>query len=597
MSQFRYTLPSGAEFVVSGPAGATQAEADRIFYEQVAAGSLVGYTAGQTLTSLATRITKFELSRLDRTTAGVDTIPVLSINQGTIQGTITGISNGQVAVPNNQIILSAIEALPLPTSMPNLSQVLLSTPIDQADIVLNKGDGLGADEVGPLNSDQIQRLLAQIVNLVNQPYNVISQEKGIGAYGFNAYALEEAGYVKPGTSLRFFAVDPEDFVSVMSSPSVWTGKDGVTSVDVMLEDPQFQNRIQVEIMDNSYNQLTAAGVISRVPTSAVSVSRGQVYTNAGLSTISALSAAGGSIGNLTSLLKNSNVSASTLSRLLATPLSNLSTIGSGAVNSLGGLTSLASLPFSSITSGLTSKITGDIGALVTNASKFGTNATALWAKAGGLPDLSNLASGGLSSITSGLTGLTTNISGLASTSLTSITSQLTNLVPGSLSNLTANLDVFGKAGQFATNFGNLGDFNALSGQLTGALSGQLGQLSGALSGQLGALSGQLTGALGSLGNFANLGSLADVFGGAFGGGGDLVSGTQVAGGYNNTVNRSTVDSAFKKILGSNKIPTPTFQYPSLPSIASRLDILQAETILSNLRSPSNETTFGQTAII
>jgi hypothetical protein len=262
------------------------------------------------------------------------------------------------------------------------------------------------------------------------------------------------------------------------------------------------------------------------------------------------------------------------------------------------------LPFSSITSGLTSKITGDIGALVANASKFGTNATALWAKAGGLPDLSSLTSNGLSSITGGLTGLTTNISGLASTSLTSITSQLTNLVPGSLSNLTANLDVFGKAGQFATNFGNLGNLGALQGQLTGALSGQLGSLTGALQGQLGsltgALSGQLgslTGALGNLGNLANLGSLADVFGGAFGGGGDLVSGTQVAGGYNNTVNRATVDSAFKKILGSNKIPTPIFQYPSLPSIASRLDILQAETILSNLKSPSNETTFGQTVTI
>ena len=55
MSQFEYTLPSGSQFKVVGPAGATQTQADRVFYEQVAAGSLVGYTAGQTLTSLASR--------------------------------------------------------------------------------------------------------------------------------------------------------------------------------------------------------------------------------------------------------------------------------------------------------------------------------------------------------------------------------------------------------------------------------------------------------------------------------------------------------------------------------------------------------------
>ena len=81
MSIFKYTLPSGAEFIVRGPAGATQAQADKIFYEQVAAGSLVGYQPGQTLTSPATIITKFELSRLDRGTAGVDTAPILAIIQ------------------------------------------------------------------------------------------------------------------------------------------------------------------------------------------------------------------------------------------------------------------------------------------------------------------------------------------------------------------------------------------------------------------------------------------------------------------------------------------------------------------------------------
>ena len=100
----------------------------------------------------------------------------------------------------------------------------------------------------------------------------------------------------------------------------------------------------------------------------------------------------------------------------------------------------------------------------------------------------------------------------------------------------------------------------------------VGQLQGqatALQGQAQALAGQLQGALG------NLGSL-------FSGGGDLVSGTKAAAGFNNTVNRQTVDAAFKRVLGSAKIPVPNFEYPSLPSVASRLDITQAQNILKNL---------------
>ena len=134
---------------------------------------------------------------------------------------------------------------------------------------------------------------------------------------------------------------------------------------------------------------------------------------------------------------------------------------------------------------------------------------------------------------------------------------------------------------------------ALSGQLSGALSGQLGALSGQLSGVLsGQLSGALSGALGnlgSLGSLANIGSLGSLFGG--GGGGDLVSGTAVAGGFNNTVNRSTVDAAFARIVGSNKVPLPTFQYPSLAAIGSRLDIQQALNFLQN-QSRNTNGTFG-----
>jgi len=620
MSQFNYTLPSGGEYVVRGPAGATQAQADRIFYEQVAAGSLVGYESGQTLSSPATRLTKFELSRLDRGTAGVDSNPVLAISQG---------------------LLSTIQGLPVPVGTPNLGNVPLTNPIDEADVVLIKGEDLGPDSVGPLSSYQIQKLQAQIAALVDQESDQISRNKGIGRYGFTAYQLEQAGYVKPGTSLRFFAVEPEDFVSVMSSPSVWTGKDGTYSLNDVLSDANFQNRAQVQLMQQGYDELVSNGTISTAPTPSISVATGQVYTNSGLQSVRALTAAsllGVNLGSLSGIAQNALTGSTALNRLLSGSNINLNTIASGAVNSLtagvGNLGNLANLNFASIGSTLTNQITGSIGGLVANASKFGSQATALWARTGSLDfnniggSLTNFAGTNLNnlagSLTSGLTsnlnnlagGLTSNLTNLAgglTGSLNNITTNLTNLVPGSFSNLSSSLDIFGKAGSFATNFANplgnlnnlgnlsnlgnlgnlsnLGNLGALQGQLTGALTGQLGSLTGALTGQLGSLTGAF-GSLGSLGSFASIGAVGDLFGG----GGDLVSGTAVAGGFNNTVNRATVDAAWARAAGSSKIPAPVFQYPSLAALAPRLDIQQAQNFLQNqLRSVSG--TFGQTVTI
>ena len=591
MSIFNYTLPSGDEFIVRGPAGATQAQADRIFYEQVAAGSLVGYEPGQTLTSTATQLTKFELSRLDRGTAGVDNFPILAI----IQGLPT--SNAGGAGPTTQSILAAIQNLPIPIKFPILAPVLLKDPIDEGDIVVIKGDDfppapIASGGATALNEYQVQKLLAQMANLVNQESDQISLNKGIGRYGFTAYQLEQAGYIKPGTSQTFFSTDSSDFVAVMSSPSVWTGKNGVYDLPSMLNDSNIQNRAQVQLMQQGYDELLNAGVIYQTPQPAVKLSTGQVFTTGGLQSVQTLNTLGLLAANSGSSLLSSLQNNTTIQRLLSTSVLNLDTIRSGSVGNFG---SLAGLNVASITSNITQQINGSVGALVANASKFGSDATALWAKAGNL-DIANLTGQGLDSLT-----------GTLSSNLGSITSNLTNLIPPDLTNLTSNLDVFGKASSFATNFanplasldnfGNLGDLIS-GGGIGGALTGNLGNLANlgdlgnlgnlanlgnlgnlgnlANLGNLGNLAnlgnlGSLSGALGSLGSFASIGAVADLFGG----GGDLVSGTQVAAGFNNTVNRNTVDAAFARIVGSNKVPLPTYQYPSLTALGPRLDTQQA----------------------
>jgi hypothetical protein len=629
MSVFTYTLPSGSTFRLTAPTGTTQLEADLIFYGQVAAGALVGYSPGQTLTSTKTAVTKFALSRLDRGTAGVDT----------------------------QAILSIINNIPTSTGVPALINTPLTRPIGQGDLVkVNPGE-LAPDAIGPLNSSQVQGILAQIANLIDQPANIMSDDKGVGQYGLSCVQLEQAGYVKPGTWQRFI-FDPAPLTTVLSSPGIWTGLKGVNSAADFLSNTGLQTNAQTSLLQNGYNGLVSAGVINPATTQAITASVGQVFTQSGLQTLSSLSAATGASLSVPQSVSTA-LAGTPLASLLSTPLTNVSTIASGAINTLNNATSSLT-NISGIASNLANTALGDVSALVTNAGRFGTAATAAW---------SQLSSGSISTLTSGLTSLASgtlgNLAGslnsLASGTLSDLSGSLNSLVGdlgSNLTNLTSNLDITGKAGQFAaafsdplsslsnlgnfdlssvTNLSSLGDLSGLSGSLSNlggisglsSLTGSLGSLSsltnlggvgsltsslsslGSLSGSLGSLTnltgslgsigdltsslgsiGDLTGSLASLGDLSSLASLGDLgglgaIGGIFGGGGDdLVSGTKVAAGYSNTVNRATLDVAMTKIIGSSKVPTPIFDFPSVNSISlnASADITAAANILQNLKS-------------
>jgi hypothetical protein len=253
-----------------------------------------------------------------------------------------------------------------------------------------------------------------------------------------------------------------------------------------------------------------------------------------------------------------------VSNLFDQPVSALRTIASGAV------------PNTAVTQAsinITNRITGEVGALISNASKFGSISTTAWANSGGVPSIGSL-----------LTGAG-NFPTLSSLNVNQLTAGLTNVAPPNLGNLKATLDNFGKSSQFALNFTNpLPSLNVsnLQGQLTGAV----GNLQGQLTGAAGNLQGQLTGAVGNLQGQLDggVGRLTNLFSGS----GDLVSGTQVAAGFNNTVNRKTVDAAVTRILGNSKIPTPGFEYPSPESLAQKLDVLQAQNILQNIKQQGSQ---------
>jgi hypothetical protein len=237
---------------------------------------------------------------------------------------------------------------------------------------------------------------------------------------------------------------------------------------------------------------------------------------------------------------------------------------------------LSSVP--NITSALTGAVNRDVGALITNTSRYGTKLATDWAKGSGLGDLTNL----------------------PNLNLGTVAGNLNKLVPTSSSGLSTeiqNLNVLGKASQFATQFANpAASIDALATKVQGQALATAGQLQGQALAAAGQLQGQALAAAGQLQGQANaaLGQLQAQLGNL---GGGLVSAKQIAAGFSNTVNRSTVDAAFTRVLGSAKIPTPQFSIP-IPGSASlnaSADIAAAQKFLAGLRSQAGELVGGAQA--
>jgi hypothetical protein len=139
-----------------------------------------------------------------------------------------------------------------------LSAVAVTNGIDVADFLSQPTAELS---VGSLDITQVTGLLAQATTDVGQAFNVISLDKGIGQFGLSAAQLESSGFLKPGT-VQTYLQDPAKLQSVLSSPSVWTGKSGVDNLAGLLGDPKLQSLTQNEIMVTALSGLRQAGIVT-----------------------------------------------------------------------------------------------------------------------------------------------------------------------------------------------------------------------------------------------------------------------------------------------------------------------------------------------
>jgi hypothetical protein len=587
MNQFKYVLPSGAKFSMQVSAGITQTQANFIFYSQVASGALVNFAPGQSVSGTTSSLAKFALSRLDRGTAGVDDAVILSI--------VNGLPSAAVGIPT-------------------LVDTPLTRPITQADIVSISSTGFTAPAIGELTSEQIQALMAQVANLIDQPWDTASDETGVGRYGLNCQQLEIAGYVKPGTWQQFLQDGTNTLINVLNSPGVWTGLDNINSLQDFLDSTDAQNNAQAALMINGYSSLQAAGVITTPPPPVEPVMLAEIYSDAA----APLTAAAGTVTNV---------------------------------------------------------VNNQVASLITNSSQYGTQLTARWAS--GLPATGAAAAGTGSAATTdlGLLGIAgfavglisqipnlgildsgtateMNVLGKASqyaAAATSVVTSATNIADTSVkavsqvASTAEKLGVIGAKAEAAQFASDVAAFNGAVGDAVGKITGEVNLITDQITAEIKTVAndiaasikdffssdttsgisglGDIAGGFGGIDTTSSLSGLGDIpgldigldiglseilsvvsvvsslfsaFGGGGGGGGGfsfsgintLDSKVQPIPAYTNTVNRAAIDVATAKIIGSDKIPLPSFGVvvPQSPSVAAELDIAKGKLELASLRS-------------
>ena len=231
MGTFTFNLPgavasgSAKAFEIKGPASLTFEQAKEIFDKQASTGALVGYKPGDVLNAAT------------QAAAG------LAAAQAQLTGGISSLGDAVSKATNG--VTSALTKLPVLNGI---------NPGDFAKQIP------GLDSIASMNPSQVTGALAQASKLTGQPADLMTNAVGVGNFGLDAKQLETSGYVKPGTAAKYLSNGQNSLTSVLKSPSVWTGKDGINQVENLLTNPAAQSKIQQQLMTTGVEQLKTLGL-------------------------------------------------------------------------------------------------------------------------------------------------------------------------------------------------------------------------------------------------------------------------------------------------------------------------------------------------
>ena len=146
------------------------------------------------------------------------------------------------------------------TAVGTISGLIKGTPTAGINVADFAKQGPALSGLGSMSLPDVTGALAQASKLVGQSAGTISNSLGAGKFGFDASQLERAGMIKPGTAAAFLAAGENDLTSVLKSPTVWTGKDGVKSLSGLLGNTGLQDKLQQGLMKSGINDLKSVGI-------------------------------------------------------------------------------------------------------------------------------------------------------------------------------------------------------------------------------------------------------------------------------------------------------------------------------------------------
>jgi hypothetical protein len=152
---------------------------------------------------------------------------------------------------------TAAVASPSSAAVSQLATQPVTAPVNAAQI-LKEPPATAA--IGNLTPRDVTGLMSSAAVNVGQNFNVASIDKGIGKFGFTPLQLEQTGFLKPGTVSKYLG-NSSALNAVLSSPTVWTGKNNVAGLAGILDNVNLQGLIQQDLMQQGYTQLQKSGVI------------------------------------------------------------------------------------------------------------------------------------------------------------------------------------------------------------------------------------------------------------------------------------------------------------------------------------------------
>jgi hypothetical protein len=319
MSTFNFDF-NGQKFEIKAPTGTTFEQAKAVFDQQTASGGLTGFRVGDVLSpatqaaagldSAQSQLTQGLASLTSKLPTGTNlsslTASIGTLGQGAgaqvasalkggaaafnslttgasaataaISSTLSGVSGAigsalsgvsgvtGFALPSASAITGALTGAAAQAgslaskAVGTLSGLIKGTPTNGINIADFAKQGPALSSIGNMSLPDVTGALAQASKLVGQGASTISNALGAGKFGLDASQLERAGLVKPGTAAAFLAAGDKDLVSVLKSPTVWTGKDGVKGLDGLLGNSGLQDKVQQGLMKTGLNDLKSIGI-------------------------------------------------------------------------------------------------------------------------------------------------------------------------------------------------------------------------------------------------------------------------------------------------------------------------------------------------